>query len=116
VEFDHRAIANDQMLKVSLMNMSLSVHLHRAKFYEHKTAALESNARLPVKNRPERSNGNPERDQSHYRQPDRDYECDHRQVDKSFPFRQGDCEFLARGIRKKRGFGIAAINPCHFGN
>src|SRR5205085_5363789 len=42
VEFDHRAIANNQMLKVSLMNMSLGIHLHCAKFYEHKTSALES--------------------------------------------------------------------------
>src|SRR5438874_2017263 len=72
VEFGHRTIADNQMLKVCLMNMSLGIHLHGAKFYEHETPAFESDARLPVKNRPWRSNGNPERDQNHYRQPERD--------------------------------------------
>ena len=105
-----------ETLGVSLMNMSLSVHLHGAKFYEHKTAALESDPRLPVKNGPGRSDCDPQSDQRHYRQPDREQERDHGQVDKSFPFRQRGRQFLARARgRRKRRLGIAAMNPCHFG-
>src|ERR1700756_3241330 len=104
------------MLKVSLMNMSFGIHLHGAKFYEHKTAALESDPWLPVKNRPGRSDCDPQCDQRHYRQPDREEERNHGQIEKSLPFRQGGREFLARARdRRKRGFGIAAMNPCHFG-
>ena len=36
------------------MNLSLSIHLHGAKFYEHETATLESDPRLSVKNGPGR--------------------------------------------------------------
>src|SRR4030095_8132068 len=117
VQFDHRTIANNQMLKVSLMNMSLGIHLHGAKFYEHETATLESDPRLPVKNGPGRSDCDPQCDQRHYRQPDQEQERDHGQVDKSFPFGQGSCEFLARArVRRKRCLGIAAMKPCHFGD
>src|SRR5438094_7939032 len=105
------------MLKVSLMNMSLGIHLHGAKFYEHETATLESDPRLPVKNGPGRSDCDPQCDQCHYRQPDREQECDHGQIDESFPNGQGGCEFLARARgRRKRRFGIASMNPCHFGD
>src|SRR6266403_317417 len=105
------------MLKVSLMNMSLSIHLHGAKFYEHKTAALEADPRLPVKNRTGRSDCDPQCDQGHYRQPDRQQEGDHGKVEKSFPFRQGSCEFFGRAlVQRKRRSRVAAMNPCHFGN
>src|SRR5437762_6921342 len=103
------------MFKVSLMNMSLGIHLHGAKLYEHEAATLESNPRLSVKNGAGRSDCDPHCDQRHYRQPDRESESDCGQVDKSFPFGQGGSEFLARTrVRRKCGVGIVAMDPCHF--
>src|SRR5262249_7083897 len=49
IEFDHRAVANNQMLQVSFVHVSLCVHFHGAEFHEHETASLKSDARLPVK-------------------------------------------------------------------
>jgi hypothetical protein len=62
IKFYHRPVANDQMLKVGLVHMRLCINLHGPKFYEHETAPLKTDARLPVKDWSRRGNGNPQRD------------------------------------------------------
>src|SRR5678815_4497343 len=84
------------MLEIRVVHVSFCVHFHGTKFYEHETPAFESDTRLPVKNRPRRSNGDPERAQSHDRQPEGEQQRDDEKVEQAFPYRQGGCEFFRR--------------------